>query len=150
MKVTSYCGIFLGFGNNVAVIICYMTKTKCMIRCLHAMIDDHEETLQVTDRLLTPSGYMLRYYPTVKSDSAEFCAQLPQLEINLSDFDFIQSLFDASKCISLDIILPPKGMYHGLTFDIYQVSRTPIIIDVHPLSLLRPYIPTKYSQTHYI
>ena len=41
-------------------------------------------------------------------------------------------------------------MDHGLTFDICQVSRTHILVDVHPLSPLRPYIPTKYSQNHYV
>ena len=88
---------------------------------------------------------MLRYHPTVESDSVEFCAQLPHLEIKPSDLEFIQSPFDTSKCISLGVILPPKRTDHGLTFDICQVSRMLILVDVHPLSPLRPYIPKTYS-----
>ena len=70
MKLTSHCGIFLCFGNNVAVMICYEPKTKGIACCCHANIDKHGATLQTTDQpFLSPSKYMLRYYPTVESDS---------------------------------------------------------------------------------
>ena len=52
------------------------------------------------------------------------------------------------KCISLEVILPPKGTDHDVTFDLCQVSHTPIIVDVPPLSVLRPYIPTKSFRNH--
>ena len=150
LKLTSHDGFFLGYGNNVAVMICYKPKTKRIVRCRHAIIDEHGATLQASDQPLSPSEYMLRYYPTIESDSAEFRAQLPQLEIKPSDLDFIQSPFDANKCISLEVVLPPKGTDHGVTFDLCQVSRTPIIVDVHPLSPLRPYIPSKCFRNHYV
>jgi len=129
--------------------ICYKPKTKRIVQCCHANIDAHGVTLQASNQLLTPSEYMLRYYPTIESDSADFWAQLPQLEIEPLDPDIIQSPFDASKCISLKVILSPKGTDHGLTFDLCQVSSAPIIIDVHPLSSLRPYIPSKCFRNHY-
>ena len=150
MKLTSRDGFFLGCGNNMAVMICYKLKTKHIVRCHHAIIDEHGKNLQASDRPLTPSEYMLRYYTTTESDSAGFWAQPPQLEIKPSDLDFIQSPFDAGKCISLDIILPPKGTAPGLTFDICQVSRAPIIVNVHPLSPLHPYIPSKCFRNHYV
>ena len=93
---------------------------------------------------------MLRYNPTIESDSVEFRAQLPQIEIRPSDLDFIESPFHPSRCRSLDIVLPPKGTAHGLEFDLCLSSRVPILVAVHPLSPLRSYIPSKYSTKHYV
>ena len=77
---------------------------------------------------------MLRYYPTVESHSAEFQAQLPQLETNPSDLDFIHSPFDAGRCVSLEVILLPKGTDHGLTFDIFKSAVDPSsLMSIHYL-----------------
>ena len=66
MKLTSHCGIFLGFDNNVAVIIFYKPKTKRIVHCRHGITDKHGATLQATGQELTTYNYMLRYYPTVE------------------------------------------------------------------------------------
>ena len=124
----SHGGFFLGYGYYTAVMICHRTKTKRIIHCCHAIIDDHGATLQASDHPLTRSEYMLRYYPTVESDSSKFRAQLLQLEIKPSDLDFVQSPFDAGKCISLEVILPPKGTDYGLTFGICQISLHPSLL----------------------
>ena len=58
--------------------------------------------------------------------------------------------FGASKYIILDIILQPKEIDHGLTFDICQVKHTHVLVDVYPLSLLCPYIPSKTIRNHYV
>ena len=113
---------------------------KLLIPCRYAIVDKHGATVQASDQPLTPSEYMLRYYPTIESDSVEFHAQLPHNEIKPSDLEFIKSPFDAIKCISLEVVLPHKGMDHGLTFDICQVRSTPVLIDVHLLSQLHLHI----------
>ena len=38
MKLTSHAGFFLGYDNNVSVVICYKLKTKRIVRCRHAII----------------------------------------------------------------------------------------------------------------
>ena len=141
-KLISHCGIFFGFGNNMRGIIWYKLKMKYIFQCHYLIIDEHSAMLQDYDQSLTSRGYMMRYYPMIKSDSTKFCAQLPQIEIKPSDLDFIQSPFDASKCISLEIILPPKETDHGLTFDTCQISHRPALIDINRLSPFCPYIPS--------
>ena len=53
IKLISHDGFFLGYGNSMAVMICYKPKTKCIVRCRHAIIDEHGETLQTSDQPLT-------------------------------------------------------------------------------------------------
>ena len=109
LKLKSHDGIFLGYGNNVRVMLCYKPKTKRIVRCRHAIIDEHGATLQDPEQPLTPSEHMLRYYPTIESLSEGEIKQLPPIEIKPSDLDFITTPFDASKCTSLEIMLPKRG-----------------------------------------
>ena len=70
--MTPHDSFFLGYGKNVAVMICYKPLIKRIFHCHHAIIDEHGATLQASDQPLTPSEYMLTYYPIIDSDSAEF------------------------------------------------------------------------------
>ena len=44
MKLTSHDGFFLGYGDNVAVMICYEPTIKRIVWCRHDIIDEHGAT----------------------------------------------------------------------------------------------------------
>ena len=112
--------------------------------------DEFGITLQDPDQPPTPGEYMLRHYPSVESDSAEFRAALPQMVITPSDLDFISSPFDTKACIELEVVLPPQGNDHRMHFALCDSFKLPMITGIHPASPVQPYIPQRYQQDHYI
>ena len=147
---SSFNGTFLGFSNHNGIILVLRKGTAeepdRLARVRHTIIDHYGLSASPTDSMSPNEKLLQQFHSSLFDDTREI---EEQNEIQGSNFDSVDSPFDPSKCITLDITLPVEGVTLGLHIDTDEDYLLPILGRVSYNSPIYDEIPEKFHYYKY-
>ena len=144
---TAFCGRFMGFGNNKAVmLVLIITVTDGITsyklrRAHHALVDEFGLSANPTDKPLPNELILSKLYDSTFRPAKPIEWKFDPLSC---DLDTMDSPYDPSICESFQVILPPSGQTIGMELITDEDYLVPILVRIDPAKPIYNHIPLRH------